>query len=312
MRAPVTAAWTSLTSTCVNPVSQVMARSASRSASRWTPLISFCGSTSVIGTSGCLRSCEWVVVNPLTSSPAMPMTHCVGRNPAISSASCSATEQLSTTALISVTVPDCICARPWRLRPTPRTVPMSLSSISKTSALTNSVPMSSAVQAARADSSSWPQILRQNATGRSPICRLFPCRSKCIRDRSHGRRDSISVRSHALGHLRPAAAAPRHRAHRDLDQLPGRDPTLDQILADRDEYLRRLGVEGEGDHARTDSGANLLDVALPLFGGVEGAAVGHELDARSRFIGVSGDVGGFRQAAAAGTEPTPRFLELFL
>ena len=86
----------------------------------------------VMTVSARFRSCDWIVVKPLTSSPAMPMTHCVGRKPAISSASWSATEQLSTTALMSVTVPDCIWARPWRLRPTPRTVPMPASSISKT------------------------------------------------------------------------------------------------------------------------------------------------------------------------------------
>ena len=53
----------------------------------------------------------------------MPMTTWVGRKPAISSASWSATAQLSTTAAMSATVPDCMCDRPWRLRPTPRTVP---------------------------------------------------------------------------------------------------------------------------------------------------------------------------------------------
>ena len=80
------------------------------------------------------------VVKPLTSSPAIPITTWVGRKPAISSASWRATAQLSTTAPMSATVPDCMWARPWRLRPTPRTVPWLRSSISKTSALANSVP----------------------------------------------------------------------------------------------------------------------------------------------------------------------------
>jgi hypothetical protein len=61
-----------------------------------------------MGESGRLRSWARAVVKPLTSSPAIPMTHCVGRKPAISSASWSAVEQLSTTALMSVTVPDCM------------------------------------------------------------------------------------------------------------------------------------------------------------------------------------------------------------
>ena len=47
--APVTAAWTRRTSTCGNPVSQVIARSASWSASRWTTSMSFWSSPSVIG-----------------------------------------------------------------------------------------------------------------------------------------------------------------------------------------------------------------------------------------------------------------------
>ena len=109
--------------------------------SRWS-------SASVIGTSGFLRSCVWLVVKPLTSSPAIPMTTWLGRKPAISSASWRATAQLSTTAPMSATVPDCMWASPWRFRPTPRTVPWFSASMSRTSALANSVPTSSAVQAA--------------------------------------------------------------------------------------------------------------------------------------------------------------------
>ena len=75
---PTTAAWTSRTSTCGRPVSQVIERSASRSASRWTPSMSFTSSASVIGWSGFLRSWVRVVVKPLTSSPAMPTTTWVG------------------------------------------------------------------------------------------------------------------------------------------------------------------------------------------------------------------------------------------
>ena len=159
----MTAAWTSRTSTCGSPVSQVIARSASWSASRWTASMSRWSSASVIGWSGFLRSWLWVVVKPLTSSPAIPMTTWVGRKPAISSASWSATAQLSTTAAMSATVPDCMCDRPCRLRPTPRTVPWPSGSMSKTSALANSVPTSSAVQAANASLASRCQIRRQKA-----------------------------------------------------------------------------------------------------------------------------------------------------
>ena len=163
MEAPTIALCTRRTSTCGRPVSQVIARSASRRASFWTLSISLTSSASLIGMPGFFRSCVSVVVKPLTSSPAMPITTCDGRKPAISSASWSATEQLSTTAAMSATVPDCMCARPWRLRPTPRTVPFPSSSISKTSAFANSVPTSSAVHAAGAGASSRFQIRRRNA-----------------------------------------------------------------------------------------------------------------------------------------------------
>ena len=165
MLAEVTAAWTSRTSTLGRPVSQVIARSASMSAARWTPSISFCSSASVIGRSGFLRSWLCVVVKPLTSSPAIPITTWVGRKPAISSASWSATAQLSTTAAMSATVPDCMWERPWRLRPTPRTVPCPSASISKTSAFANSVPTSSAVQAASWRAPSRCQNRRRKAMG---------------------------------------------------------------------------------------------------------------------------------------------------
>ena len=125
--------------------------------------MSFWSSWSVIGWVGFLRSWTWTVVKPFTSSPAIPMTTWLGRKPAISSASWSATEQLSTTAAMSATVPDCMCERPWRWRPTPRIVPWPCSSISKTRAFANSVPTSSAVQAASDPFWLRCQMRRQNA-----------------------------------------------------------------------------------------------------------------------------------------------------
>ena len=109
-------------STFGRPVSQVMVRSASRSASRWTASISRSSSRSLRLRVGVLALLARLVVKPFTSSPAMPMITWLERKPAISSASWSATWQLSTTAAMSATVPDCMCASPWRLRPTPRTV----------------------------------------------------------------------------------------------------------------------------------------------------------------------------------------------
>ena len=102
-------------STLGRPVSQVTVRSASRSASRWTLSINASSSRAVSCCSGRLRSWLRLVVKPFTSSPAMPMMTWLERKPAISSASWSATWQLSTTAAMSATVPDCMCARPLPL-----------------------------------------------------------------------------------------------------------------------------------------------------------------------------------------------------
>ena len=213
--------------------------------------MSFWSSASVIGWSGFLRSWLWVVVKPLTSSPAMPMTTWVGRKPAISSASWSATAQLSTTAAMSATVPDCMCDRPCRLRPTPRTVPCPSSSISKTSALANSVPTSSAVQAASA-------LARVALPDPAP----------------EGHQASVSRgaapdRGQRLGEARRAACPrpwaisgrppPGRRAAgiAAVDEVAGRDPARDEVVGDGHEQLRLVGVERERDDARAEHAAEV-------------------------------------------------------
>ena len=100
-----------------------MDRSASSSASRWTPSMSLSSSCSVMGASGLRRSWLWLVVKPFTSSPAMPMMTWVGWMPAVASASRSAERQFSTTPRMSVTVAACMWPRPWRVRPVPVTMP---------------------------------------------------------------------------------------------------------------------------------------------------------------------------------------------
>ena len=213
--------------------------------------MSFWSSASVIGWSGFLRSWLWVVVKPLTSSPAMPMTTWVGRKPAISSASWSATAQLSTTAAMSATVPDCMCDRPWRLRPTPRTVPWPSGSMSKTSALANSVPTSSAVQAASASLASRCQIRRQKAirlrSRDGPrIAASAACGSPSRRVPSPW---AICGRPPPLPSIAGIAA---------VDEVAGRDPAGDEVVGDRHEELRLVGVEGEGDDARAERDAEVL------------------------------------------------------
>ena len=53
-------------------------------------------------------------VAPFTSSPAIPMTAAIGVRPASVRASSIAARLFATTASMSLTVPDCMCARPWR------------------------------------------------------------------------------------------------------------------------------------------------------------------------------------------------------
>ncbi len=144
MPAAATPAWTRRTSTLGRPVSQVMVRCASAEASASISSSSRSSSEWVTELSGRLRSTLRVVVKPLTSSPAMPMTTLSAVRPDIASASSRAARQFSTTAGMSATVPDCMCDRPCRCRPTPVTTAPSPSSCSKTSALAYSVPMSSA------------------------------------------------------------------------------------------------------------------------------------------------------------------------
>src|SRR4051794_35031135 len=268
------AAWTSRTSTCGSPVSHVTARSASWSASRWTASMSFCSSASVIGWSGRLRSWLCVVVNPLTSSPAIPMTTSVGRKPAISSASWSATAQLSTTAAMSATVPDCMCERPWRLRPTPRTVPCPEASMSKTSALANSVPTSSAVQAASASVESRCQIFRQKAIRRPSGSGRLETRP----DRREGVAESVAAGALPLGHLRAAAPPALHERHGTADEVAGGDATADERGRDADEQLGLVGVHPDSDHGVGAVLAQRQRVRLHLVLALEWDGVEDEVD----------------------------------
>ena len=147
--------------------------------------MSLCSSASVMGWSGRLRSWLWLVVKPLTSSPAMPMTTWVGWMPAIASASRSAARQLSTTPAMSVTVPDCMWREPLPLAADARARCPSPSSIPNTSALTNSVPMSSEVPS--------PAPCRRRGPGSGAG---WPCVSAA--------RDAVAVPGHAAARWRRA------------------------------------------------------------------------------------------------------------
>ena len=214
-----TAAWTSRTSTLGRPVSQVIDRSASRSASRWTASMSFWSSASVIGWSGCLRSWLCVVVKPLTSSPAMPMTTWLGRKPAISSASWRATAQLSTTAAMSATVPDCMWRQALALaadaadRPVPVVVDLEDERLGELRADIER----------RAGGQRLVVVALPDAApeGHQPDPFVGPTRRG---DRLERGRQPVAPGALALGHLGAAAALavdePRHSA----DELAGGDP----------------------------------------------------------------------------------------
>ncbi len=85
-----------------------------------------------------------VVLKPRTCSPAMPITAWPGTTSHMSSASVRARSQLLITDWMSATAPPCMSVSCWRMREAPMTMPLSSSRLT-TSALTNSVPMSSTV-----------------------------------------------------------------------------------------------------------------------------------------------------------------------
>ena len=193
----------------------------------------------------------------------MPMTTWVGRKPAISSASWRATAQLSTTAPMSATVPDCMWARPWRLRPTPRTVPWPRSSMSKTSALANSVPMSRAVQAAQLLAAvALPEPPQEGHAGSACPTRRRTWR-RAPRGSPPARREARPAGSPfpwAISGRPPplpsrAAMAARTRSPAEIPRATRSSETVD-------EELRLVGVEREGDHARAEDRPDVLRGAL--------------------------------------------------
>ncbi len=267
--------------------------------------MSFWSSPSVIGWSGFLRSWLWVVVKPLTSSPAIPMTTWVGRKPAISSASWRATAQLSTTAAMSATVPDCMCDRPWRLRPTPRTVP-SPSSIDiedeRLGELRPDVERRAGGQRLAFVALPDPAPERHQA----PV-------SRCRADGGQGVGQPLAPGPAALGHHRPTAAPAFDRRHRDVDQLAGGDPAADEIVGHRHEQLGLVGIERQGDDAGTKDPAQVAGDALERLHRIGREGSRHEPDARRDLDGGRGKLARLRDAdAGTGLESTLCLAQLVL
>ena len=178
----------------------------------------------------------------------MPMTTWVGRKPAISSASWSATEQLSTTAAMSATVPDCMCDEALPLaadaadRPVPVVVDLEDERLGELG----------------------PDVERRAGGERlvlvalpdpAPEGHLAARLRRAAADRRRGR-----DRARRVGSPRPGPSAGGRRPGRRSrpprpDQLAGRDAAGDEIVADRDEELWLVAVEAERDHARRRAAA---------------------------------------------------------
>ena len=114
------------------------------------------------------------------------MTAAIGLRPASARAASIAARLFFTTASMSLTVPDCMCASPCRCRPLPRTTPVSRPSASRstlsTSALANSVPMSSAAIAGA--------LPRRAALRTRSATRLQSCPT-AVTTRGSGRLDAL-------------------------------------------------------------------------------------------------------------------------
>ena len=169
------------------------------------------------------------------------------------------------------------------MRPTPRTVPWPSSSISKTSALANSVPTSSAVQAASASPSSRCQIRRQKAI-RPP--RPSPC--------AHGRRDGGQRVGEALaaGPLPWAISGrppplPSIAGTAAPDEVAGGDAARDEVVADGHEELRLVGVETERDDAGLEAPRTSFAAAFSASIDSYGAGERHEPDAGRDLLGAA-------------------------
>ena len=124
-------------------------------------------------------------------------------------------------------------------------------SMSKTSALANSVPTSRAVQAASASAESRCQMRRQKAIRpRSPRSRAW---SVIAAERvDEAARASCRVPWAISGRPPPRPSIAGIAA---VDEVAGRDPAGDEVVRDGHEQLRLVGIERERDHARAEDAA---------------------------------------------------------
>ena len=177
--------------------------------------------------------------------------------------------------------------------------------MSKTSALANSVPTSSAVQAASASLASRCQMRRQNA----------------IRPRSRGGLGSPPGRPPGRSRRVPRPWAipgrppprPSRAGIASVDQVAGRDPAGDEVVADRDEELRLVSVEAERDDARPERAADVSGGRLERVHRGVRERRGDEADPRRDLVGTCRQLARLGQpGSGAGLEPAPGLAQLVL
>ena len=165
--------------------------------------------------------------------------------------------------------------------------------MSKTRALANSVPTSSAVQAA---SPSAPLALHPAPERHQPPVPSRPAIDSRIAFSASARPSRLCPSpAPSAGGRRPSLRGDRPRPH----EIAGGQPAVDQVVGDRHPDLRRLRVEEHRDRAATERRANILGCGLQ---GIH-RLVRERGDDRSRtrrdLLGPRGELGGPWDAASA-------------
>ena len=186
----------------------------------------------------------WVVVKPFTSSPAMPITTWLGSKPGHllgllerDRAVVDDRRDVGDGARLHVRQALAFATDAAHRARAPS------SSISKTSALANSVPTSSAVQAARLGSPSRCQMRRQKAT-QPPVAPFVRTAREWPRGPPPAPRGALPFPGPSPAGRRPR---PSIAGHGDADEVAGGEAARDEVVADRHEDLGLVGVEAERD-----------------------------------------------------------------
>jgi hypothetical protein len=119
----------------------------------------------------------------------------------------------------------------------------------------------------------------------------------------------VAPRTARLGHLGAPPATAVHYRCANADQRAGRNAARHEVVADRDEDLRLICLEGEGDHAITELGAKRAGEALQLLHRVKRRGVGHETCSVNG-LRASRELPRLSRAAAAGAQTPLQFLVL--